>query len=371
MWSLLLQMSEHATQRIATTMPIPEQVVDPWQLVIRLIYSSHLSLTEAIAMLPLPTQTILPQPEIREITTGLRFPEGPVWMPDGSIVLVEIEAKRLTRVAPDGKKSTVAQMSGGPNGAARGPDGMIYVTNNGGFSWREAPEGLFPTFQPPDYSGGRLERVDPATGKIETLYTACDGRGLRGPNDLVIDAHGDIYFTDLGKSRPTEIDRAGVYYAKRDGSLIRQMAGPTLTANGCSLSPDGKALYFAETESARIWAIDLTVPGERKVHGFPSPNGARFVAQVGGRYQRFDSMAVDAAGNICVATLINGGITVISSDGQTIRFIPMPDLMTTNICFGGQDLATAYVTLSAGGKLVSFDWRKTIGTVGLKLNDGT
>ena len=320
---------------------------------------------------PIPSYTILPQPEIREITTGLRFPEGPVWLPDGSIVLVEIEAKRLTRVAPDGKKSTVAQLTGGPNGAARGADGMIYVTNNGGFSWREAPEGLFPTFQPPDYSGGRLERVDPATGNVETLYTACDGRGLRGPNDLVIDANGDIYFTDLGKSRPTELDRAGVYYARRDGSLIRQMAGPTLTANGCSLSPDGKVLYFAETESARIWAIDLTAPGERKVHGFPSPNGARFVDQVGGRYQRFDSMAVDAAGNICVATLINGGITVISPDGQTIRFVPMPDLMTTNICFGGKDLATAYVTLSSGGRLVSFDWRKTIGTVGLKLNDGT
>ena len=82
-------------------------------------------------------------------------------------------------------------------------------------------------------------------------------------------------------------------------------------------------------------------------------------------------MAVDAAGNICVATLINGGITVISPDGLTIRFVPMPDVMTTNICFGGPDLATAYVTLSASGRLVAFDWRKTIGTVGLRLNDGT
>jgi gluconolactonase len=318
----------------------------------------------------LPTYTVLPTPAIHEITSGLRFPEGPVWLPDGSIALVEIEAKRLTRVTPDGRKSTIAEVPGGPNGAALGPDGMIYITNNGGFSWREAPEGLFPTFQPPDYSGGRLERVDPTTGRVEVLYTTCDGRGLRGPNDLVIDAHGDIYFTDLGKSRPTDIDRAGVYYAKRDGSLIKQMAGPTLTANGCSLSPDGRALYFAETESARVWAIDLDGPGMAKRAPFPSPNGGRFIAQVGGRYQRFDSMAVDAAGNICVATLINGGITIISPDGQTIRFIAMPDIMTTNICFGGKDLATAYVTLSAGGRLVAFDWRRAVGTVGLKLNDG-
>jgi gluconolactonase len=134
------------------------------------------------------------------------------------------------------------------------------------------------------------------------------------------------------------------------------------------LSPDGKVLYFVETESARLWAVELKGPGQVAPAPFPSPNGARFVAQCGGRYQRFDSLAVDAAGNVCVATLMNGGITIISPDGGTIRFLPLPDLMVTNLCFGGPDLATAFVTLSAGGKLVSFDWRKAVGTVGLKLN---
>jgi gluconolactonase len=312
--------------------------------------------------------TRLETPALTELASGLRFPEGPVAMPDGSIILVEIEAQRLTRITSDGRKSQIANMPGGPNGAALHPDGRIYVTNNGGFKWRDTEHGLFPVAQADDYSGGRLERVDLATGRIETLYTSCDGRGLRGPNDLVIDAHGDIYFTDLGKTRAHEIDRAGVYYARRDGSLIKQIAGPTLTANGCALSPDGKVLYFVETESARLWAIDLDGPGEPRRHGFPSPNGARFVAQCGGAYQRFDSMAVDAAGNICVATLLNGGISVISPDGKSLRVIPMPDVMTTNICFGGPDLGTAYVTLSAGGRLVSFDWKKAIGTVGLKLH---
>jgi gluconolactonase len=314
--------------------------------------------------------TVLPIPEIRELATDLRFPEGPVYMPDSSIVLVEIEARRLTRILPNGRKHVLAQMTGGPNGAALGPDGFLYVTNNGGFKWREVAQGLFPVAQADDYSGGRLERVDAETGRIETLYTACDGRGLRGPNDLVIDPHGDIYFTDLGKTRAHDMDRGGVYYARRDGSAIKQMAGPTLTANGCSLSPDNTALYFAETESARVWAVDLKAPGEPVRAPFPSPNGARFIAQVGGHYQRFDSMAVDASGNICVATLINGGITIIAPDGTDIRFIPMPDFMPTNICFGGPDLATAFVTLSAGGRLISFDWRKAVGTVGLKLNDG-
>ena len=59
------------------------------------------------------------------------FPEGPVFMPDGSVIVVEIAGQRLTRVAPDGTKTTIAEMGGGPNGAAMGPDGKIYVCNNG------------------------------------------------------------------------------------------------------------------------------------------------------------------------------------------------------------------------------------------------
>ena len=301
----------------------------------------------------------------KEITSGLQFPEGPVAMADGSVILVEIRSAKLTRVAADGTKTTIAQMTGGPNGAARGPDGKIYVCNNGGFNWTDdATHGTRPTGQATDYSGGRIERVDIATGKIETLYTACDGHPLRGPNDLVFDAHGGFYFTDLGKTRARDLDRGGVYYAKADGSLIKEIAFPAITANGCSLSPDGRILYFVETESARLWAMDVVAPGEVRREPWPSPHGGRLVAQVGGAFQRFDSMAVDGNGNICIATLMNGGITVVSPDGSSIRHIPMPDVYTTNICFGGSDLRTAFVTLSGPGQLVSFQWDRP----GLKLN---
>jgi gluconolactonase len=303
----------------------------------------------------------MPGPELRIITSGLRFPEGPVALPDGSILLVEIEAARLTRVAPDGRKTLVSQHTGGPNGAALGPDGKVYICNNGGFTWRE----LIPTGQSDTYSGGRIERVDPATGAIETLYTHCDGHPLKGPNDLVFDAHGGFYFTDLGKSRPRDMDRGAVYYAKADGSLIKPIAFPSITPNGCGLSPDGRTLYFAETESARLWAMDILAPGEVRREGWPSVNGARFLGSPGG-YQRFDSLAVDSAGQICVATLINGGITVFSPDGAIVRHIPMPDAMTTNICFGGPDLRTAFVTLSGSGRLASFAWERP----GLRLNHG-
>jgi gluconolactonase len=306
----------------------------------------------------------MPAPHWREITTGLRFPEGPVALADGSVLLVEIEARRLTRVAPDGAKTVVAQHTGGPNGAAIGPDGRVYVCNNGGFNWHEDPKyGLRTTGQADDYSGGRIERVDLATGVIETLYTHCDGHPLKGPNDLVFDAHGGFYFTDLGKTRPRDMDRGGVYYAKADGSSIRVVAFPSITPNGCALSPDGRTFYFAETESARLWAMDILAPGEVKREPWPSVHGGRLIGCPGG-YQRFDSMAVDSAGNICVATLVNGGITVFSPDGKSVRHVPLPDVMTTNICFGGPDLRTAYVTLSGGGRLVAFEWERP----GLRLN---
>ncbi|HUE39691.1 MAG TPA: SMP-30/gluconolactonase/LRE family protein, partial [Candidatus Binatia bacterium] len=127
-------------------------------------------------------------PEFREIASGLQFPEGPIAMPDGSVILVEIQRGTLSRVTPDGKIGVIAKTGGGPNGAAIGPDGKVYVCNNGGFEWHEIGGLTVPGLQPKDYSGGRIERVDIDTGKVEVLYTECDGHRLCGPNDIVFDA---------------------------------------------------------------------------------------------------------------------------------------------------------------------------------------
>ncbi len=186
---------------------------------------------------------------------------------------------------------------------------------------------------------------------------------LKGPNDLVFDRHGGFYFTDLGKVRAREMDRGAVYYAKADGSAITEVAFPMVTPNGVGLSPDETTLYVAETEAARLWAFDIVEPGVVRKEPWPSPHGGRLVAGVGG-YQRFDSLALDAEGRICVATLINGGITVISPDGRHVEHHPMPDPMTTNICFGGSDMRTAFITLSWTGRLVAVDWP----VAGLRLN---
>lgn len=297
--------------------------------------------------------------QFEEIVSGLRFPEGPIAMPNGDIVVVEIERGTLSRVTPKGEIEVIAQTGGGPNGAAIGPDGRCYVCNNGGFAWHEFGGLLYPGDMPDDYSGGRIEAVNMDDGAVEVLYTECDGNPLRGPNDIVFDREGGFYFTDLGKSYGRQIDRGAVFYAKTDGSLIREVVFPANTPNGVSLSADETRLYVAETVPGRVFSFELLEPGvvNRRL---PTEE---CLAGVSG-YQFFDSMAVDADGHVCVATIINGGITRISPDGATIEHFPTGDPLTTNICFGGEGLRTAYVTLSSSGRLVKTTWP----TGGLPLN---
>jgi gluconolactonase len=135
-----------------------------------------------------------------EVTDGLLFPEGPVAMPDGTVILTEMFGAGLTRVHPDGRKETFAEIAGGCNGLAVGPGGDFFVANNGArFTHLEVEGMCFPG--PTDFSkyiGGRITKVDAKTGAVSDLYTECNGRPLVAPNDLVFDAHGGFYFTDHG-----------------------------------------------------------------------------------------------------------------------------------------------------------------------------
>ncbi len=297
------------------------------------------------------------------VATGLRFPEGPVALADGSVVLVEIARGTVTKVAADGTVSVVAEPGGGPNGLAVGPDGAYYLCNNGGFAWRDEAGVLRPVGSAPDYSGGRIERIDAQTGDVTVLYADCDGHALRGPNDIVFDAEGGFYFSDLGKVRARDRDHGGLYYARADGTRIVEVAYPVLTPNGVGLSPDGRVLYAAETETARLWAWDITTPGVVAKRPFPSPHGGRLVCGLPG-FQRFDSLALTASGDICVATLMTGCITQISPDGRVVRTQATPDIYVTNICFGGPGMRTAWLTLSGAGQLARTQWPEP----GLRLN---
>lgn len=291
----------------------------------------------------------------REVTSGLGFPEGPVALANGDVLVTEIMTGQIARVAPDGSKSVFAVTGGGPNGMAVGPDGAYYVTQNGGFAWieRVGPDGVtrtYPGEKPADYIGGQIQRISPDGGTVTTLYRSCAGEPLKGPNDIVFDREGNFYFTDLGKTYGRLSDRTGVFYASPDGKMIREVIFPMERPNGIGLSPDEKTLYVAETPTGRVWAFEIKGPGEI--------GSRRVLATVPGKpplnQAGCDSMCVDGDGNVLIATLTNGGITSIAPDGS-VDHTPCPDPLTTNCCFGGPGLGTLFVTLSTTGRLIAFD----------------
>jgi gluconolactonase len=295
-------------------------------------------------------------PEVKVVATGLLFPEGPVALEDGSVLVVEIQGKTLTKILPTGEKIVIARLEGGPNGAAIGPDGRCYVCNSGGFTFHEEAGITMPGPISADYVGGWIEAVDLITGNAEILYRSCGDIQLRSPNDLVFDQHGGFWFTDSGKVVGRQRDRGAVFYAHIDGSFIRQVIYPLEGPNGVGLSSDDSTLYVSEIWTGRVWSYEVIGPGEIKktVGRLPWERGNLLIGL--GGFSVLDSLALDVDGNVCVADIPYGGITVISPAGLVIERHKMPDSFTSNICFGGDDLRTAYMTLSSPGQLVSMQW---------------
>ncbi len=333
---------------------------------------------------------------IEIMASGLEYPEGPIHCADGSIILVEIKGKRLTLVPANGSSAIkLADVPEGPNGAAVGADGKIYICNDGGFDWIGLPPSKPVLWvagnQPANYTSGSLDRVDVHTGTVETLFSECTKRQsppgtpapnwnpayrLCGPDDLVVDALGGIWLTDYGKMREREKDITGVYYISPDLKTITQAVYPLNNPNGIALSPDGSKLYVALTFERKVIYYELTEPGVIK----PNPAtldgsyllSADFVGQ-----SVLDSMAVDSAGNVYVATMLphgnnpasHGGISIITPEGDTTFFeLALPDHgfdpLPSNICFGGPDMRTAYVTCGGSGHLL----KVPSAVPGLKLN---
>jgi gluconolactonase len=283
---------------------------------------------------------------ITVLAQGLKFPEAPVVMKDGSVLFVQIESKQVSRLKPDGSVTLVAQLDGGPNGLAIGPDKALYVANDGGrFSFNRRGAFNFPGAAPPDHTGGSIQRIDLKTGKAVTLYDSCDGKRLVAPDDLVFDTHGGMWISDLGKVKGD----AGVYYALPDGKGIRQVKGGMNGPNGIGLSPDGKQLHVSE--GRQLWTFDIAGPG---VLG-PSvsyPGAAHGLLR---ERSVTDSLKVLADGKVSVCTLIAGGITIFDRAGAA-EFIQFDDPMTTNLAFGGRDMRDAWITSSGLGRILKVRW---------------
>jgi gluconolactonase len=269
------------------------------------------------------------------IGEGLAFPEGPVVMADGSAIVVESFGGRITRCWK-GRKETVCEIGDGPNGGAIGPDGALYVCNNGGITDFARSDRV-----------GRIERVDLTTGRFERVYDTCDGRPIGAPNDLMFDTDGNLWFTDLGRLEQYGKQYGGLYSCRADGSSITRIMEGAMSYNGVGISPDMKTVYVADTFQARIYAFERKLEVQKP----------RFVATVPGPVS-VDSLAMSAAGNVCVATIseeTGGAISTVTPDGR-VSAIATDDPFTTNIAFGGDDMRDAWITLSMKGLLVKTRW---------------
>jgi gluconolactonase len=268
------------------------------------------------------------------IARGLEFPEGPVWL-GGDLVCTEITAGAVSRWAP-GRETVerVAETGGGPNGAALGRDGRLYVTQNGGMT----AQGRVP---------GGILRVDLADGSWEYAATEVAGLRLDGPNDLAVGPDGRLWFTDpRGAADPALNDRPGRIFAldpdSGDGELIAEL-GPVFP-NGIGFLPDGD-LVWTESFSRRVvrWhdgATDVLIE-------LPERHAP-------------DGLCVGADGALYVASTYAHCVSVVR-DGAIVERLVCGDGMVTNCCFGDTDL---YVTDSRRGLL----WRFALGVEGLPLH---
>jgi gluconolactonase len=300
--------------------------------------------------------------EIHCLADGLAFPEGPIAYADGSVLVSEMAAGRLTRIHEDGSVEIVAHTGGGPNGIGRLPDGRLIVCQNGGSTFGVAPwpydfDGCAKLFRPVGPSESPITpqlQIVNITGEVSTLATEFVARSgkkqpLVRPSDICVDEYGGYYVTDGGATHGRDRTMTGLLYGNPDGELT-EIVHPLEMPNGTALSPDGTKVYVAETRTRRVWEFGISQPGSvGSARGLATvPSGGPL--NIGGA----DGLCVDADGRILVATLGAGGVTVFSPQGELLGAIPSDDPMTTNMTLS-QDERTLFMTLASSGRLVAID----------------
>lgn len=254
---------------------------------------------------------------IELIKEGFEGTEGPLGLPDGSLLFTETQANRITRIAPDGTISSFLEGSNGSNGLALRKNGEIVSVQ---------------TVRP------SIGVVYPAD-KAQTLVEGFEGKPLNRPNDLVADSKGGIYFTDPGARPPAgqPAPLTAVYYLSPAGKVSRIDQGIE-RPNGIQLSPDEKTLYLANTGGEYIFAYDVAADGSvGKRRNFAKLVG--FKQTENGPSSGADGLAVDKSGRLYVAS--SAGIQVFDAKGEALGIIELPKA-PQNIAFAGKDRKTLY-----------------------------
>lgn len=268
------------------------------------------------------------------VATGIPFGEGPVWCPDGTLVVTSVAEGALYRVRPsEGRAERIADTGGGANGAALASDGGFVVTQNGGFDF--AATGLFadpPPFRP---AVPGLQRVRP-----DNSVSYLTPEPLQAPNDLAVRADGVIVFTDPGPFPPPDPTIARVLSWSADDG-VQVVADGFWYVNGIAFEPDGGLVVIERTGLLRL---DVTGGGEHE-----------WVIEHLGRGGG-DGFCVDVDGRFYVCSTIDHCVLVVDLDGTIVDRLTIDgEGLTTNCCFGGDDLRTLFATDALPGNVVAFE----------------
>lgn len=307
-----------------------------------LIVSSLTAVQAAdLSQVPLPNDLLAPQAAL-QVAAGVCFLEGPAMDAAGNIYFSDIAGNRILKMDPQGAVTTFRADSGRTNGNTFDSRGRL-------ISCEGAENG----------PGGRrrVVRTDLTTGQVEVLTEHYEGKRYNSPNDVVVDPHGRIWFTDPLYAPDRSImehQHEAVYRIDADGKVTRVITQPAIgRPNGLAVTPDGKTLYVVDSNYIRpdgnrkIWAFDIaddgSISNQRQIYDF-------------GRGRSGDGMRLDSKGNLWVAAGISvprtanetadvpTGVYVISPAGKLIGRIPIPEDVITNLVFGGPDKKTLYVT---------------------------
>jgi gluconolactonase len=249
---------------------------------------------------------------------GFKFPEGPAFDPEGNLFVVDVKTGDISKISPEGRVKTFVNTGGAPNGAGFHIDGDLYVA---------------------DRKMG-IMAVSPQ-GEMRVIVDRDRGKRFNGPNDLLFDSRGNLYFTDPhGSSAENPVGRL---YRVSSGNKIDCLAEGLAFPNGLALSPDEKYLFVADTRKNRILRYVLDPP----VRSY-------LFSQLNGGWGP-DGMAFDLAGNLYVAHYGGGAVIVIDPRGELVERITVGGLFPTNVAFGGPDRRTLYVTEVETGSVYRFN----------------
>lgn len=251
-----------------------------------------------------PQSLVAPGATPMKVAEGLKFGEGPAVDSAGNLFFSDIPNARIMKLDTEGMVSVARANSGNANGLMFDKDGNLYAC---------------------EMAGRRVSKMTPE-GQVTTVASRCEGKRFNQPNDLWLDAHGGIFFTDpiYGAVDGQDVETHDVYYIEADGEVSRAATG-LVNPNGIVGTPDGKKLYVADHGGKATYVFDIGPGGALS-------NRTKLIDRGS------DGMVLDEQGNLYLTGEEN--VEVFSPAGKKLETIPMPE-RTTNVTFGGKRL---YVT---------------------------